>query len=317
MGHYCVTGGAGFIGSNITETLVQRGDHVRVVDNLATGRRENLDAFARQIELVEVDICDTNRLREVFSGVDVVFHEAAIPSVQKSIVNPQLSNHSNIDGALSVLVAARDAKVSRVVLAGSSSVYGETPTLPKIESMTPQPISPYGVMKLVGEWYAQMFTKFYGLETIVLRYFNVFGPRQDPTSEYSGVLSKFITALIEQRPPVIYGDGNQSRDFTYVENVVAANLLAAGSSQGVGQVINIATGRRFSLNETLKILSEVFSVPVSAQYQPPRVGDIKHSQADIFRARTWLGYEPKVDFKTGLERTIAWYRSRAVKTGSS
>ncbi len=314
MSIYCVTGGAGFIGSNLVERLAQRGDHVRVVDNLATGRLENLESCRRQIEFIEADVCETDRMREIFSGVDVVFHEAAIPSVQKSILDPERSNHSNITGTLAMLVAARDAKVRRVVLAASSSVYGETAVLPKTESMTPQPISPYGVMKMVSELYAQMFTRFYGLETIALRYFNVFGPRQDPSSEYSGVLSKFITAKLQGRSPVIYGDGEQSRDFTYVDNVVNANLLAAEASEGIGQVINVATGRRYSLNETVKILDKIFGATANAVYEPPRVGDIKHSQADISRARAWLKYQPSVDFETGLRRTVEWYRSRVPRS---
>lgn len=311
MATFCVTGGAGFIGSNLVEALVLRGDRVRVVDNLSTGHLENLDPVSAKVEFVNDDICDTGRMREVFSGVDVVFHEAAIPSVQKSILDPQRSNQANITGTLSVLVAARDAKVRRVIYAGSSSVYGDTPTLPKAESMPPHPISPYGIMKWVAELYAQQFTKLYGLETITLRYFNVFGPRQDPTSEYSGVLAKFITTMLSNEQPVIYGDGEQSRDFTYVQNVVHANLLAAETSKGIGEVINVAVGCRYSLNETLEILNRIFSGKVAARYEAPRSGDIKHSQADISKARSCLGYEPKFDFETGLRHTVEWYRSMA------
>jgi nucleoside-diphosphate-sugar epimerase len=311
MATFCVTGGAGFIGSNLVEALVARGDQVRVVDNLSTGHIENLEPVAAKIELINADICDTTRMRQVFSGVDVVFHEAAIPSVQKSILDPLRSNQANITGTLSVLVAARDAKVRRVIYAGSSSVYGDTPTLPKAESMPPHPISPYGIMKWVAELYANQFTKLYGLETITLRYFNVFGPRQDPSSEYSGVLSKFITAMLRHEQPVIFGDGEQSRDFTFVQNVIDANLLAANTSKGIGEVINVAVGCRYSLNETLKILNRVFASDIVARYDAPRGGDIKHSQADITRARALLGYEPKFDFEEGLRRTVEWYRAKA------
>ncbi len=310
MSIFCVTGGAGFIGSNLVEALVRRGERVRVVDNLSTGRMENLKPCLDQIEFFEADIADAGEMRKIFSGVEVIFHEAAIPSVQRSILEPERSCQANVTGTLEVLVAARDAKVRRVVLAASSSVYGETPTLPKMESMAPQPISLYGVTKLASELFAQMFTKFYGLETIALRYFNVFGPRQDPTSEYSGVLSRFITALLHDDQPVIYGDGEQSRDFTYVDNIVHANLLAANSMKGVGQVINVATGHRYSLNETLLALGEIFSRSVTARHEAPRPGDIRHSQADITRAQNFLGYEPKVDFKTGLRHTVEWYRNQ-------
>jgi nucleoside-diphosphate-sugar epimerase len=313
MGKFCVTGGAGFIGSNLVESLVKRGHEVLVVDNLSTGRMTNLEPFRNRIEFIQEDICATQRMREVFSGVEVVFHEAALPSVQKSVLDPERSNQSNIGGTLAVLIAARDAKVRRVVLAGSSSVYGETPTLPKTESMIPQPISPYGVMKLVLELYARVFTRIYGLETICLRYFNVFGPRQDPTSEYSGVLSKFITALLNGKQPVIYGDGEQSRDFTYVENVVEANLLAADATQGVGETINVATGCRYSLIHVLEVLSKLISIHAEPVFAPPRQGDIKHSQADITRAQMVLGYTPPVDFETGLRRTVEWYRTQTGK----
>lgn len=315
MATYCVTGGAGFIGSNLAEALMTRGDRVRVVDDFSTGRKENLESFSSKVELLKADVCDTALMREVFSGVDVVFHEAAIPSVQKSVLHPQRSNEANITGTLSVLVAARDAKVRRVLFAGSSSVYGDTPTLPKTESMAPRPISPYGVMKYVGEMYMQLFTQLYGLETIVLRYFNVFGPRQDPSSEYSGVLSKFITAMLGGTQPVIYGDGEQSRDFTFVQNVVDANLLAGESTQGVGEVINVAVGQRHSLNDILGMLKRILSTQVGARHEAPRPGDIQHSQADITRARSALKYEPKVDFETGLRQTVEWYRSEMIKAG--
>src|SRR5689334_5871607 len=251
MATYLVTGGGGFIGSALARALLERGDRVRVVDNFATGRRENLAEVASSIDLFEMDICDLERLRPVLQGVDYVLHEAALPSVPRSIQDPLASNRANVEGTLNVLIAARDAGVERVVYAASSSAYGDTPTLPKVETMTSQPISPYGVTKYAGELYAQVFTRVYGLETVCLRYFNVFGPRQHPSSPYSGVLSKFITALLRGERPTIYGDGEQSRDFTYIDNVVEANLLACSAPHAAGQVINIATGIRETLNEVV------------------------------------------------------------------
>jgi UDP-N-acetylglucosamine/UDP-N-acetyl-alpha-D-glucosaminouronate 4-epimerase len=308
MALFLVTGGGGFIGSALVRAILQRGDRVRVVDNFSTGRIENLTEVADRIELFEVDICDMERLRPVFDGVDYVLHEAALPSVPRSILDPLASNRDNVEGTLNVLLAARDAKVKRLVYAASSSAYGDTPTLPKVESMPVHPISPYGISKLAGEMYAQVFTRVYGLETVSLRYFNVFGPRQHPSSPYSGVLSKFITAALRGEQPTVYGDGEQSRDFTYVDNVVEANLLACTAPQASGKVINVATGTRETLNQVLAQLSVLFGKRLEAVHGPARAGDILHSLADIQLARQLLGYEPRIAFDEGLKRTVEWYR---------
>ncbi len=313
MALFLVTGGGGFIGSALVRKLLHRGERVRVVDNFLTGRRENLADVMDRIDLREVDITDLDRLRPALEGVDYVLHEAALPSVPRSIVDPLTSHRMNVDGTFNLFLAARDAGVKRVVFAASSSVYGDTPNLPpgspKVESMQPNPISPYGVTKLVGEIYAQDFTRVYGLETVSLRYFNVFGPRQDPTSPYSGVLSLFITALLEGRRPTIFGDGEQSRDFTFVDNVVEANLLACTAPEAPGKVMNIALGERQTLNRTLQILNRIIGTKLEPIYMAARAGDILHSQADITLARQLLGYEPKVFFEEGLEKTVQWYRS--------
>lgn len=315
MARYLVTGGGGFIGSALVREILRRGDQVRVVDNFLTGKRENLRELSGRIELHELDITDLERLAPAFQGIDFVLHQAAIPSVPRSVSDPITSNRNNIDGTLNVLVAARDAKVKRVVYAASSSAYGDTPALPKHESMMPAPISPYGVTKYVGELYASVFTHVYGLETVSLRYFNVFGPRQDPSSPYSGVLSKFITALLEGKPPTIFGDGEQSRDFTYVDNVVEANLLACKAPSAAGGVFNIATGERHTLNQTFKLIYGMIARQDTAVgtlrpvYAPPRSGDILHSHADISSARERLGYNPKVNFEEGLKKTVDWYRT--------
>jgi UDP-N-acetylglucosamine/UDP-N-acetyl-alpha-D-glucosaminouronate 4-epimerase len=311
MATYLVTGGGGFIGSALARALLERSHQVRVVDNFSTGRRENLAEVASRIELFEVDICDLEKLRPAFSGVDYVLHGAALPSVPRSIEDPLASNRANVEGTLNVLLAARDAGVKRVVYAASSSAYGDTPTLPKVETMVSQPISPYGVTKYAGELYAQVFTRVYGLESVCLRYFNVFGPRQHPSSPYSGVLSKFITALLRGDRPTIYGDGEQSRDFTYIDNVVEANLLACTSSRAVGKVINIATGSRETLNQVVAALGRIVGKPVEPIYAPPRTGDILHSLADIRLARALLGYRPKVMFEEGLRQTFEWYQKNA------
>ncbi len=317
MACYLVTGGGGFIGSALVRELLRRGDEVRVVDNFLTGKRENLRELSGRIELHELDITDLDRLAPAFRGVDFVLHQAAIPSVPRSVSDPVTSNRNNIDGTLNVLVASRDAKVKRVVYASSSSAYGDTPALPKRESMMPAPISPYGVTKYVGELYASVFTHVYGLETVSLRYFNVFGPRQDPTSPYSGVLSKFITALLAGKPPTIFGDGEHSRDFTFVDNVVEANLLACTAPSVAGGMFNIATGERQTLNQTFELLCRIIAkqgatsltTTIRPIYAPPRAGDIVHSQADIGAARERLGYSPKILFEEGLERTVEWYRT--------
>ncbi len=311
MSIYLITGIAGFIGSSLARELLRRGEQVRGVDNLSTGKRENIMEILGKIDLREADILDARAMQEACAGVDYVLHEAAIPSVPKSVLDPIGSNRTNVDGTVNVLVAARDAKVKRVIYAASSSAYGDTPTLPKHESMTPDPISPYAVAKLAGEHYMASFYRCYGLETVSLRYFNVFGPRQDPSSPYSGVLAKFITLMLRRLQPTIHGDGEQSRDFTYVDNAVEANLLAckAPSAQAAGKVFNVATGRRTTLNETFKLLQHLTSYSGAAAHGPERGGDIKHSLADISAAEKHLGYKPQVNFEDGLRRTVEWYRS--------
>jgi len=313
MSRFLVTGIAGFIGSNIARALVERGEHVRGVDNLATGHRRNLEEIIHQIEFHEGDLKDPSIAAQACSGVEYVLHQAALPSVPRSVADPRSSHDNNITATLNILLAARDAGVKRVVYAASSSAYGNTPTLPKEESMRPNPISPYAVAKLTGELYMQSFWRVYGLETVSLRYFNVFGPRQDAKSQYSAVLAKFITSMLRGETPTIFGDGEQSRDFTYVDNVVQANLHAcqAAASQAAGEVFNVATGDRITLNRVFDTLKELIGYDGPAHYGPERGGDIKHSLADISRARAALGYEPTVDFKEGLRRTIAWYREQA------
>jgi nucleoside-diphosphate-sugar epimerase len=308
MAHYLVTGGAGFIGSHLAEELVRRGERVRVVDNLITGKRANL-AHLPTVDFLEGDLADLDVARRAVDGVDYVLHQAAIPSVPRSVQDPIASNRANIDAALNVLVAARDAHVRRVVYAGSSSAYGDTPTLPKVETMATAPLSPYALQKLVAEQYCQMFTRLYGLETVTTRYFNVFGPRQDPSSPYSGVISLFISALAENRPPQIHGDGEQTRDFTYIANVVDGVLRASQAPQASGEVINVATGGRVSLNQLFRAVSEVIGSHAEPLYGPPRAGDVRDSQADIAKAQRLLGYEPSVSFEQGLEQTVLWYRS--------
>ena len=312
MALYLVTGVAGFIGSSIARALLNSGEKVRGVDNLSTGNLENIAEIRDRIDFREADIADLDAMRRACDGVDFVFHEAAIPSVPKSVVDPLGSNRANIDGTVNVLVAARDAKVKRVVYAASSSAYGDTPTLPKHEAMSPDPISPYAVAKLASEHYMVSFYRCYGLETVSLRYFNIFGPRQDPSSPYSGVLAKFITQMLHGEQPTMNGDGEQSRDFTYIDNAVAANLLAckAPAEKAAGKVFNVATGRRVTLNETFKLLQPLTSYKGQPNYGPERGGDIKHSLADISKAEAALGYKPAVDFEEGLRRTVEWYRGK-------
>lgn len=314
MANYLITGVAGFIGSNLARALMERGERVRGIDNFATGRPENIAALRDRMDFRELDILDLDGLRKACQGIDYIMHEAAIPSVPKSVADPIGGNRANVDGTLNVLVAARDAKVKRVVYAASSSAYGDTPTLPKHEAMTPNPISPYAVAKLTGELYMQVFYKVYGLETVSLRYFNIFGPQQDANSEYSAVLAKFITLMLKGQQPTIYGDGEQSRDFTYIENVIQANLLActAPADNVAGKVFNIATGARSTLNETVEILKKLTAYSGRAIHEPERAGDIKHSLADISRAQNALGYKPSVNFEEGLKRTVNWYRSRGL-----
>jgi UDP-glucose 4-epimerase len=311
MARFLITGIGGFIGSSVARELLKRGDFVRGIDNFSTGKRENLADILGDIDFCEADILDLDALNLACVGMDYVFHQAAIPSVPKSVLDPIGSNRANIDGTVNVLVAARDAKVKRVIYAASSSAYGDTPTLPKHEGMVPDPISPYAVAKLAGEHYMASFYRCYGLETVALRYFNVFGPRQDPSSPYSGVLAKFITLMLNNRQPTIYGDGEQSRDFTPIDNVVQANLLAcaAPSAHVAGKMFNVATGRRVTLNETFRLLQNLTSYCGSPIYGPERSGDIKHSLADITLAQQHLGYQPKVNFEDGLQQTVAWYRN--------
>jgi len=315
MALHLVTGIAGFIGSSIARALLTQGDRVRGIDNFATGKRENIAEIRGEIDFREVDLLDTIAMRDACEGVECVFHQAAIPSVPKSVRDPGGSNRANVDGTLSLLIAARDAKAKRVVYAASSSAYGDAPILPKHEEMPPNPISPYAVAKLTGEYYMTSFYRCYGLETVSLRYFNVFGPRQDPDSPYSGVLAKFVTQMLRGEQPTVFGDGRQSRDFTYIDNVVQANLLAAKApaAKAVGLMFNIATGRRIDLNQTFAILKELTGYSGNLAYAAEREGDIRHSLADISRAETHLGFKPTVNFEEGLRRTVEWYREQEVQ----
>lgn len=310
MASYLVTGGAGFIGSHLSTELVRRGHRVRVVDSLITGKKRNLDHLP-QVEFVQGDLAEPGVAERVVQGIDYVLHQAAIPSVPRSVKDPITSNRANIDASVNILVAARDAGVKRLVYAGSSSAYGDTPTLPKREDMPTNPLSPYALQKLVAEQYCQLFTQLYGFETVTIRYFNVFGPRQDPGSPYSGVISLFSTALLENRRPTIYGDGEQTRDFTYVANVVDGVLRACEAPKASGQVINVATGGRISLNELLTTMNKIVGSDIKAEYGPGRAGDVRDSQADITKARTLLGYEPLVALEEGLRHTLDWCRSEA------
>ncbi len=310
MSHYLVTGGAGFIGSHLVEELIRRGEQVRVLDNLSSGKRRNL-AHIPGVEFLEGDLVDPAACARATEGVDYVLHQAAIPSVPRSVKDPVTSNRSNIDGTLNILVAARDAGVKRLVYAGSSSAYGDTPTQPKHEEMPTNPLSPYALQKLVGEQYGQIFTRLYGLETVTIRYFNVFGPRQDPGSPYSGVISLFSTAVLEGRQPTIYGDGGQTRDFTYIANVVDGVLRACHAPEVAGEVINVATGGRISLNDLLQVMNGLVGTALSPLYADARQGDVRDSQADITKARTRLGYTPLVSLEEGLRRTLEWARSES------
>jgi len=306
-----VTGGAGFIGSHLAEAFVDAGHRVRVLDNMQGGRRENLAGVAADVEIVEGDCADPVVAARAVRGIDVVYHEAAVPSVARSVEDPASSHRNGSTATLTMLVAARDAGARRFIYAGSSSVYGDSPKLPKREDMIPLPLSPYAVGKLSGEQYVRIFASLYAMETLTLRYFNVFGPRQDASSPYSGVISLFITALLQGRAPVIYGDGLQSRDFTYVANVVDGNLRALTAKDLKGQTVNLATGRRTTLNQLLRALARELGVSARAERKPPRAGDIRHSLADVRLARKVLGYRPVVDFETGLRVTLDWYRGTA------
>ncbi len=305
-----VTGGAGFIGSHLVEGLLARGYAVRVLDNFSTGSRDNIKHIINQIDLLEGDVCNLTTTRFAARNVDVIFHEAALPSVPRSVKNPLESNEVNITGTLNVLLAARDAGVQRVIYAASSSAYGNQPTLPKVETMTPDPLSPYAIGKLAGEMYARTFTQLYGLSTVSLRYFNVFGPRQDPTTQYAGVIAKFITCALEGTPYPVDGDGEQSRDFTYVENAVHANLLAAEAKIEGAPVINIAYGERTTINQIPVLLNELTHQTLPSQHRAERPGDVRHSHADIRLAGKLLGYEPMVGVREGLRRTLEWYRGK-------
>ncbi|UCG51902.1 MAG: SDR family oxidoreductase [Candidatus Latescibacterota bacterium] len=313
MATYLVTGGAGFIGSHIAETLTRNGHEVRVLDNFSTGKQENLDPFRSECLLIEGDVRDADAVEEAVRGVDFVIHQAALASVPRSIDDPTSSNQVNVQGTLNLLLAAKKHEIKRFVYASSSSVYGDSETLPKAEEMPPNPKSPYATSKLAGELYCRVFADVYGLPTTCLRYFNVFGPRQDPNSQYSAVIPVFVKALLQERPPTIFGDGEQSRDFTYVENVVSANILACESNNSRGEVYNVACGDRFSLNWLYGKLKNIIGVDIEPKFGPPRPGDVKHSQASVEAIERGLGYKIRVGFDEGLKRTVDWYKSGRVK----
>ncbi len=307
---YLVTGGAGFIGSNLAEELIRRGAKVTIIDDLSTGFRENLDEIDGDFDFVEGDITSEEAIAKIMPGTEVVFHQAALPSVPRSVENPEETHRVCVEGTFNLLVNAKRSGVRRFIYAASSSAYGDQPVLPKVETMRPDPLSPYAVAKLTGEYYCRAFNIVYSLETISLRYFNVFGPRQNPASMYSGVISRFIDSLMTGKPPVIYGDGEQSRDFTYIANVVGANIKAADSVNGIGETINVANGDRITLNHLLEVLKKLTNAPEAvADHQSSRKGDVRHSQADNRRAVECLGYSEIVGLEEGLKNTIDWWRS--------
>ena len=308
MNKYLVTGGAGFIGSHIAGELVRKGYLVRIIDNFSTGKRENISSFLDKVELVEADIREFKACRKVVEGIDCVLHQAALTSVPLSIKNPLLTNEINITGTLNLLLTSRAAKVQRLVFASSAAVYGEDSRLPKTENMEGLPISPYALSKWVGELYCRLFSRLYGLSTVCLRYFNIFGPRQDPFSQYASVIPNFIGKMLKEKKPTVFGDGEQSRDFLYVSNVVDANILASKASKVSGEVFNIAAGEKTTVNSLVKELNEVLGKEITPAYDDPRSGDIKHSYADISKARKMLKYEPTVSFSKGLNETVRWYR---------
>jgi nucleoside-diphosphate-sugar epimerase len=308
MEKFLVTGGAGFIGSNICRRLVAEGCFVRVVDNLLTGKRSNLEGVIDKIDFVEADMGDEDVARFVVKDIDVILHEGALPSVPRSVDEPELTHRHCVDATFTLLMAARDEGVKRFVYAASSSAYGDTPTLPKVETMATSPLSPYAVGKLVGEYYCSVFSKVFGLETISLRYFNVFGPYQDPTSQYAAAIPAFVTSILKDQPPTIYGDGEQSRDFTYIDNVVQANLCAARAKKTNGEVVNIACAEKVTVNEIIGMINEIVGKRVVPIYAPARAGDVKHSLADITAARKLIGFEPVILFRDGLRKAITWYR---------
>ncbi len=311
MAHYLVTGGCGFVGSHLVEALVEKGDRVRVFDNCSTGKTENVAHLKNQIELIDGDLRELDAVQQAVANVDYVFHQGARPSVARSVADPILSNNVNINGTLNLLVAARDAGVKRVVYAASSSAYGNTPTLPRSETLSPQPASPYAITKYVGECYCRVFTQVFGLETVALRYFNIFGPRQNPTSQYSAVIPKFIHTYLHGNSPTIEGDGEQSRDFTYIANAVHANLLACHAEGIAGEMFNIGCGQQTSINTLAGLIGEMMETDAKPVYTASRPGDVRHSCADIGKAQQLLGYEPKVELKAGLRRTIDWFLQRS------
>lgn len=306
-----VTGGAGFIGGHLIDALLAQNAEVRVIDNLSTGKRENIDRVCNRVDFIEADICDPEAIARAVHGVELVFHEAAIPSVSRSVADPVASNQANVGGTVSVLNAARLAGVRKLVYAASSSAYGDTPTLPKVETMTPRPMSPYAISKLAGEQYVSVFGKLYGFETVSLRYFNVFGPRQDPKSEYAAVIPRFVTTILNGARPIIFGDGEQTRDFCYIDNTVSANLLAAKATTR-GEVVNVACGGRVSLNALIGLINEELGTDVKPEYQAGRAGDVRDSLADISAAQKLLGYEVMYDLRAGLKKAIDWYRVNPV-----
>jgi len=308
MNKFLVTGGAGFIGSNICRKLISQGCFVRVIDNLLTGKKSNLAGIIDKIEFIEADMGDYEITKDAMKDIDAVLHQGALPSVPKSIDNPAATHKHCVDATLTVLLAARDMKVKRLVYAASSSAYGDTPTLPKVESMPVNPLSPYAAAKLFGEYYCSVFSKVFGLETISLRYFNVFGPYQDPTSQYAAAIPAFVTAILKDNPPTVYGDGEQSRDFTYIDNVVEANLLAARAERTSGEVINVACGEAVTVNQIIKVINKLLGKNVKSVYADTRPGDVKHSLADITLAKKLIGFKPVVPFSQGLELAIEWYK---------
>jgi nucleoside-diphosphate-sugar epimerase len=312
MEKFLVTGGAGFIGSNICKKLVSQGCFVRVIDNLLTGKRSNLAAVSDKVEFIEADMGDEKTARTCMKDIDFCLHQGALPSVPRSVDDPAATHKHCLDATFTLLLAARDAGIKRFVYASSSSAYGDTPTLPKIETMQPQPLSPYAAAKLAGEYYCSVFYKVFGLETISLRYFNVFGPHQDPTSQYAAAIPAFVTAILKDEPPTVFGDGEQSRDFTYVDNVVEANLLAARAEHTAGEVINIACGQSVTVNDVIADINKVLGKSIKPIYDVPRPGDVKHSLADITLAKQAIGYKPTVSFKQGLKHAIDWYRENLI-----
>ncbi len=308
MERFLVTGGAGFIGSNIAAKLVSQGCFVRVIDNLLTGKKGNLTGIIDKIEFIEADMGDEKIAHSAMKDIDVVLHQGALPSVPRSVDDPAATHKHCVDATFTLLLAARDAGIKRFVYASSSSAYGDTPTSPKLETMQPEPLSPYAAAKLAGEYYAKVFYKVFGLETISLRYFNVFGPYQDPTSQYAAAIPAFVTAILKDEPPTVFGDGEQSRDFAYVDNVVEANLLAARVKRTAGEVVNIACGRAVTVNEIIDIINDLAGKNIKPVYDPPRPGDVKHSLADVALAKKTIGFKPTVPFKQGLQLAIDWYR---------